>query len=721
MLAESTPAAPAALVAVPAGMPGVPPATARIDRELALIAFNRRVLAMAIDPEVPLLERLRYLCIVGNNLDEFFEIRVAGLRQQLHMRAAPADTTLPQLRARYTAIAAEAHALVDDQYRLLEDDLLPALAAHGVRLLSRADGSPALRAWTADYFARNVRPLLTPIGLDPSHPLPQIVNKSLNFIVALSGQDAFGRKTTIALVKAPRVLPRVIKLPVEVAGADNQFLLLSSIMHAHLGDLFAGRDVLAYSQFRLTRDADLSLGEEDVKNLRDALAGELPQRQFGLPLRLEVAANCPDDLSAFLLNQFALGAEDLYRCNGPVNIVRLASMIDEIDIDALKFPPFVPARSPDLPVGKDILGCIRARDVLLHHPYQSFDPVVEFIRRAADDPEVVAIKQTVYRTGVNSALMEALVEAAHRGKEVTVIVELMARFDEETNINWAERLEAAGAQVVYGVFGLKTHAKLALMFRRERDARGEFVLVPYAHLGTGNYHPRTTRLYSDFGLLTADRDVCADINEIFAHITSLARAAPLRKLMLAPFTMHARVLELIRREAQHARDGRPARIRAKMNALVDDGVIDALQEASQAGVPIDLVVRGACALRPGVPGVSDNIRVRSILGRFLEHHRVWHFANDGRDDVWLASADWMGRNFFRRIEVAFPVDDPALKARVLDEGLDVYLRDNCNAWTLDAAGGWTKVTPGAHEPFCAQQELLARFRTSPEIAALPFD
>jgi polyphosphate kinase len=687
-----------------------PPADARIDRELSLIAFNRRVLAMAIDPDVPLLERLRYLCIVGNNIDEFFEIRVAGLRQQLHLTTTPGDATPQALRARYAAIAGELHQLVDDQYRILDNDILPPLAAHGVRLINRVDRSPALAAWAADYFAREVRPVLTPIGLDPSHPWPQIVNKSLNFIVELSGRDAFGRQTRIAIVKAPRVLPRVIKVPVEVAESRHAFVLLSSIMHAHLHDLFPARDVVSYSQFRLTRDADLELYEDDVKNLRDALQGELSHRPFGLPLRLEVAANCPHELADFLLAQFALDADDLYRCAGPVNIVRLSSMIDEVDDDSLKFPPHVPERSAALPPGKDILDCLRERDVLLHHPYQSFDPVAEFIRKAADDPDVVAIKQTVYRTGVNSTLMEALVAAARRGKEVTVIVELMARFDEETNINWAERLEDAGAQVVYGVFGLKTHAKLALVFRRERGVGGETVLVPYAHLGTGNYHPRTTRLYSDFGLLTANREICSDVNDIFAHITSLARSAPLAKLMLAPFTMHTRVLQLIRREAEFARAGRPARIRAKMNALVEDGVIAALQEASQAGVSIDLIVRGACALRPGVPGLSTNIRIRSILGRFLEHHRVWHFGNDGADDVWLASADWMGRNFFRRIEVAFPIEDAELKARVLEEGIDVYLRDNQNAWILDADARWSKATAAGDAPFCAQQALLAKFR-----------
>jgi polyphosphate kinase len=527
----------------------------------------------------------------------------------------------------------------------------------------------------------------------------------------LSGRDAFGRDTTIAVVKAPRLLPRVIKLPQEIADADNEFLLLSSVMHAHLRDLFPGRDIVAYSQFRVTRDADLWIDEEEVKNLRQALQGELPQRQFGIPLRLEVASTCPDHLARFLLTQFELTDDDLYRCEGPVNIMRLVSMIDQIETDTLKYPPFLPGKPKRLQGETDILAAIRQHDILLHHPYQSFEPVVEFIRRAADDPDVVAIKQTVYRTGVNSALMEALVQAASRGKEVTVVVELMARFDEEANINWAEKLEHAGAQVVYGVFGLKTHAKLALLLRRERDAQGTSRLVPYAHLGTGNYHPRTTALYSDFGLLTADPDLCADVNEVFLHITSLAKAAKLKRLLLAPFTMHKRVIEMIRRETKHASEGRPARIKAKMNALLEEGVIRALQAASQAGVQIDLIVRGACALRPGVPGFSDNIRVRSILGRFLEHHRVWYFENGGESEVWLASADWMGRNMFRRIEVAFPVQDAELKRRVIDEGLDVYLSDNCDAWELGADGEWTKRKPRARErAVSAQNELLKRMQ-----------
>jgi polyphosphate kinase len=686
---------------------------APLNRELSLLAFNRRVLALAADPAVPLLERLRFLCILGSNLDEFFEIRVAGIKEQLRARIPPAGMTLKDARALLLQVGVEVRALIADQYRLLNDEVLPALAAQGVRLVRRTDFDAAQKQWTGRYFEREVRPLLTPIGLDPAHPFPQVVNKSLCFIVELSGVDAFGRETSIAIVKAPRVLPRIIRLPPAVAGDEHSFVMLSSVIHAHLATLFPGREVVNYAQFRVTRDADLWIDEEEVKNLRQALQGELPQRQFGSAVRLEVPTNCPDPLSALLLRQFELEVGDLYRCNGPVNIARLASLVDEVDLDALKFEPFVPGLSPALRDAPDILAAVHAQDILLHHPYQSFDPVVRFIRCAAEDPNVVAIKQTVYRTGVNSLLMEALIEAARRGKEVTVVVELMARFDEETNINWAGRLEQAGAQVVYGVFGLKTHAKLALLTRRERDGRGGTRLVSYAHLGTGNYHPRTARLYSDFGLLTCDRSICADVHDVFMHITSMAKPGRLRRLLLAPFTMQQRVIGMIRRESALARDGRPARIVAKMNALIDEGVIKALYAASGAGVRVDLVVRGACALRPGVPGLSENIRVRSILGRFLEHHRVWYFGNDGEPDVWLSSADWMGRNLFKRIEVAFPVRDPALRRRVIDEGLFRYLKDNQDAWELQSDGQWRKVVPrrGAR-PRSAQRELLALLRAS---------
>jgi polyphosphate kinase len=697
------PAAPAAIVSVPVAPP--------INRELSLLDFNRRVLALAQDPEVPLLERLRFLCIVGSNLDEFFEIRIAGIKEQLRAKVSPPGMTMQEARDLFARVGEEARALIAEQYRVLNVQVLPALADAGIRLVRRTEFTRAEQEWAARYFAQEVRPLLTPIGLDPAHPFPQVVNKSLNFVIELTGQDAFGRDTGIAIVKAPRVLPRIIKLPREVSGSDHAFVMLSSVLHSHLHELFPGRTVANYSQFRVTRDADLWIDEEEVKNLRAALQGELPQRQFGSAVRLEVAAECPEPLAQFLLQQFSLSEADLYRCDGPVNIARLSSLVDQVDVDSLKFEAFAPGLPERLRGAPDILAAIRQHDILLHHPYQSFEPVVELIRRAADDPDVVAIKQTVYRTGVNSVLMEALIEAAKRGKEVTVVVELMARFDEEANINWAERLERAGAQVVYGVFGLKTHAKLALLFRRESDAQGGSRLVPYAHLGTGNYHPRTTRLYTDFGLLTADPEICADVHEVFLHITSLAKPARLKRLLLAPFTMHRRVLEMIRREMRHAREGKPARIIAKMNALVEEGVIRALYAASAAGVSIDLIVRGACALRPGVPGVSENIRVRSLLGRFLEHHRIWYFENDGNPDVWLSSADWMGRNLFRRVEVAFPVLDPELRRRVVDEGLKAYLADNRDAWELDAQAHWSKVKPrsGARRR-SAQGELLAKMR-----------
>ncbi|MEP6655876.1 MAG: polyphosphate kinase 1 [Betaproteobacteria bacterium] len=698
-----------------ASRPGTSAADAQpINRELSLLAFNHRVLALASDADTPLLERLRFLCIVGNNLDEFFEIRVAGIKEQLRVRMPPARLTLQEARGLLPLIGSEVRTLIDQQYRLLNEQVLPALAAAGVRLLRHADRTPAQRAWVTRYFNEEVRPLLTPIALDPAHPFPQVVNKSLNFIVELSGRDAFGRDSSVAIVRAPRLLPRVIRLPSDVA-TEQSFLLLSSVIHAHLQDLFPGREMLSYSQFRVTRDADLWIDEEEFKNLRKALQGELPQRQFGSAVRLEVAANCPDRLAQLLLAQFDLGGDDLYRCDGPVNMMRLASLIDQVEIDALKYAPFTPGL-PDRLLGQtDVLAAIRQHDILLHHPYQSFEPVVEFIRRAAEDPDVVAVKQTVYRTGVNSALMESLIVAARRGKEVTVVVELMARFDEEANINWAERLEQAGAQVVYGVFGLKTHAKMALLIRRETDGQGATRLTPYAHLGTGNYHPHTTRLYTDFGLLTADPGICADVNEVFLHITSLARANTLDRLLLAPFTMHERILQMIRRETRIARDGRPARIRAKMNGLLEERVIRALYAASQAGVRVDLLVRGACALRPGVPGLSENITVRSLLGRFLEHHRVWHFENGGTHSVWLSSADWMGRNLFGRIEVAFPVSDPELARRVIEEALEMGLADEAGTWELQSDGTWERCRADRRQPACsAQQNLLARMRAAAE-------
>ena len=689
------------------------PENALLNRELSQLAFNRRVLALAEDPQLPLLERLRFLCILASNLDEFFEVRVAGLKQHAREKSANNARVGPGNESLLAQIGREVRALIADQYRVLNTSVLPSLHDAGVNLIRRTNFTADQYAWAAEYFRSEVRPLLTPIGLDPAHPFPQVASKTLNFIVDLGGRDAFGRDTTIAIVKAPRVLRRVIRMPAELGAGDNAFVMLSSIIHAHLSDLFAGRELRSYAQFRVTRDADLWIDEQEVKNLRQALQGELRQRHFGSAVRLEVPDSCPPPLARLLLEQFKLGEADLYRCNGPVNVARLASLVDQVDIASLKYAPFAPGLPERLRNAPDLLGVIRERDVLLHHPYQSFEPVVDFIRRAAQDPDVVAVKQTVYRTGVDSVLMEALLDAARRGKEVTVVVELFARFDEEANIDWAEQLESAGAQVVYGVFGFKAHAKLALLTRREADAQGRMKLVQYAHLGTGNYHLRTARQYTDFGLLTADAAICADVNEVFLHITSLAKAGRLSRLVLAPFTMHRRILALIQRETRNAQRGRPARIIAKMNGLLEEGVIAALSAASQAGVEIDLIVRGACALRPGVPGVSENIRVRSILGRFLEHHRVWYFENVGVPQVWLSSADWMGRNLFRRIEVAFPIVDAEIAQRVINEGLLAYLADNHDAWLLGADGNWRKPRARKGTPvYASQTELLTKLRST---------
>jgi polyphosphate kinase len=560
-------------------------------------------------------------------------------------------------------------------------------------------------------------PVLTPIGLDPAHPFPRVFNKSLNFAVELSGRDAFGRDSQRAIVQAPRVLPRVIKLPSGIAGGDNDFIFLSSILHQHVSELFAGMAVLGCYQFRVTRNSDLFVDEEEVKNLRLALQGELPQRHLGDAVRLEAADNCSEEMVQFLAAQFELGEADIYRVNGPVNLVRLMSVPDEVARPDLKYPAFVPGQPRPLgkiAKGKDFFEVLKKQDILLHHPFESFTPVIEFIQQAARDPQVVAIKQTVYRIGADSIIMEALIDAAKRGKEVTVVVELMARFDEEANLNWASRLEDVGAHVVYGVVGHKTHAKMALVVRREfdnpDDKKPKARLRRYVHLGTGNYHPRTARLYTDFGLMTANEDTCADVNDIFVQLTGLGKATKLAQVWQAPFTLHSSVLAAIEQECKLARGGKRAHIIAKMNSLVEPQVIEALYRASKAGVKIDLIVRGVCALRPGVAGLSDNIRVRSIVGRFLEHSRVFYFRNGGlgRERVMLSSADWMERNFFRRIELCFPVLDAKLKKRVIAEGLKPYLEDNAQAWEMDGGGGYSRKQKArsAKTRKSAQEDLL---------------
>lgn len=675
-----------------------------INRELGILEFQRRVLAQAADATMPLLERLKFLCIVSSNMDEFFEVRVAGLKEQIHANSTQHSPDGMTPRQQYRAVSATARELVARQYELFNEDIIPQLAEQGIHFFRRTHWNEVQSAWIRDYFFRELMPVLTPVGLDPSHPFPRVLNKSLNFAVELSGRDAFGRSSGAAVVQAPRALPRVIRLPEEVAGCEYGFVFLSSVLHAHVGALFTGMTVEGCYQFRVTRNSNLFVDEEETKNLRQALQGGLPQRNFGAAVRLEVADNCSPAMASFLLEQFALGPDDLYQTHGPVNLVRLMQVPDWVDRPDLKFPPFVPALPATLAKGEDIFAQIRKGDILLHHPFESFQPVIDFIDQAADDPSVVAIRQTVYRTGTDSQLMQALIRAAQAGKEVTVVVELLARFDEEANINWAAKLENVGAHVVYGVVGHKTHAKLALVVRREEGG-----LRRYVHLGTGNYHARTARLYTDFGLLTCDDALTADVGSMFTQITGLGKAGKLARLWQSPFTLHSEVVAAINREIEFAAAGKRGLIIAKMNALLEPQVIAALYDASQAGVKIELIVRGVCALRPGIAGLSENIRVRSIVGRFLEHSRIFYFRNGGDEQVYLSSADWMDRNFFRRIETGFPILNPKLKRRVIGEGLKPYLRDNVQAWEMQPDGSYRRRHARRGKAYCAQAELLALF------------
>ena len=682
-----------------------------LNREQAILAFNRRVLAQAERDDVPLLERLRYITIVSSNLDEFFEVRFADYLEAVR---ASDDTTS---RREMDELAFAAHRLIDEQYALFNEQVMPALAQAGIDIVNHAQRSAAQRRWVAKFFASQVRPLLVPVGLDPAHPFPLVANKSLNFIARLGGRDAFGRENRIAIVKVPRVLPRVTRLPGALCKPGQQgFVLLSSVIRAHLAELFPGRTVEAFSQFRVTRDSELEVDEDDVTNLRQALRSGLTTRHYGQAIRLEVVNTCPPELWRLLLEQFSLPEAALYRVNGPVNLVRLVQLIDQASDDAigtsggavaLRFAPYEPSwPQARLPRGRSIFEHLAAQgDVLLHHPFESFDPVIAFLREAVHDPDVLAIKQTIYRTGSDSVLMELLIEAVRRGKEVMVVVELKARFDEEANINWAERLEAVGAQVVYGIVGLKTHAKLLLVTRRE-GAR----LRRYVHLSTGNYNPRTSRLYTDLGYLTADSEVVADADAVFQQLAGLTKTAAPRRLLTAPFVLHGRMMAMVARVATAARAGKTARIVLKLNALTDPALIDALQDAGRAGASIDLIVRGACLLAPGVAGVSDTIRVRSIVGRYLEHTRVLYFSwGTGPADaaLYLSSADWMSRNMFRRIEVAWPLRDVGLRQRVIDECLVPYLHDRCDAWVQQSDGSYRRVASNGPS---AQQALMALYR-----------
>jgi polyphosphate kinase len=687
-----------------APIPELAPAELFLNRELSLLEFNRRVLELAKDESSPLLERLRFLCISSSNLDEFFEIRVAGLKQMQTVGSTQAgpDGVLPQdLMA---AISARAHALVAEQYRVFNEVLLPALEKEKIRFVRRADWSKEQDAWLRNYFESDLLPVLSPLGLDPAHPFPRILNKSLNFIVSLSGKDAFGRNTGFAVVQAPRALPRLIRIPVNVPGSGpHDFVFLSSVIHAYVDDLFPGMQASGCFQFRLTRNSDLLVDEEEAEDLLVALEGELSQRQWGDTVRLEIADQSPEPMVQYLMDVANLKPQDVYQVNGPVNLNRLLAIPDLVDRPDLKYPPFTPRLAKPLQPGADLFTAIRERDILLHHPFDSFAPVIEFLRQAARDPNVLAIKQTLYRTGTKSGVVDALMEAARNGKEVTVAVELRARFDEADNIDLAEKLQEAGAHVVYGVVGHKTHAKMILVVRREDSGAGAGGLKQYAHLSTGNYHPRTSRLYTDYGLFTADAGICKDVHAVFLQLTSLGKVSKMKHLLQSPFTLAKELHKKIERETDLAEKGKPGRIIAKLNSVVDPETIKLLYKASQAGVSIDLLVRGTCSLRPGLPRISDNIRVRSVIGRFLEHTRVFYFGNNNEPEVWLSSADWMERNFLRRVEVAFPILDKKHKERLIAE-LNGYLEDTAQSWTLRADGSYDP--PAAPGGKGIQQKLL---------------
>ncbi|HTP39974.1 MAG TPA: polyphosphate kinase 1 [Steroidobacteraceae bacterium] len=684
-----------------------PPATPPlrfINRELSALEFNHRVLAQALDERVPLLERLRFLCISSSNLDEFFEIRVAGLKQLQELGSTQAGPDGVGLHDQLRDIHSHAARLIEAQYECLNRVLLPLLKASGIELLAETDWDRATRDWLERHFSTEVEPVLTPLGLDPARPFPRIQNKSLNFIVRLTGEDAFGRHSDLAILQAPRSLPRIVALPDE--QGRRRLVALSTLVEAFVPRLFTGMEVLGCWQFRVTRNSDLYVDEEEIDDLRHALEGELAQRRYGAAVRLETAAECPPDVSGFLLHHFALGALDWYAVPGPVNLNRFGAIYDLAQRPDLCYPPHIPGIPQRLQNCTDLFAELRQGDLLLHHPYQSFAPVMDLLRQAASDPQVLAIKQTLYRTGDNSPIVEALLAAAAAGKDVTVVIELRARFDEEANIELSNRLQEAGAHVMYGVVGYKTHAKLILVVRREPGG-----IRRYCHLGTGNYHPRTARSYTDYGLLTCDDAIGSDVHEIFLQLTSLTRTPRLRRLLQSPFTLHAAVLGLIEREIAHVAAGRGGRIIIKLNALVDPQAIEALYRASGAGVSIDLVVRGICALSPGVPGLSENIRVRSLVGRFLEHSRAYWFANGGADELYLASADWMERNFFRRVEVAFPILQENKRARIRDELLSC-LGDDSNAWEMAADGSYRRAPANAHGHHDAQRELMERYAGS---------
>ena len=662
-----------------------------INRELSHLQFNTRVLEQALNEEHPLLERLRFLLIFSSNIDEFFEIRVAGLMQQIGYgrELVGLDGMGPQ--AVLKEINTYAKEQIRRQYEIMNDTLLPALKQENIHFLKRSELNDKQKAWVKRFFYNEVMPIISPIGLDPAHPFPRLANKLLCFIVSLEGKDAFGRNSGMAVIPAPRSLPRVIELPDEICDTEGtNYVFLSSIIHRHMEDLFPGMEVKGCYQFRLTRNSDLDL-EDEVEDLAKALQGELLSRRYGEAVRLEVVDNCPQPLVDFLLKEFGLTEEELYRVNGPVNLTRLMSVCNKKANEHLTFPPFTPEYPKVLQTRQNstdnVLDYIKKADILLHHPYESFTPVIDMLRQAAKDPNVLAIRQTLYRTGAHSEMADALVEAARHGKEVTVVVEIRARFDEEENLALALRLQEAGAVVVYGVVGYKTHAKMMMIVRREGSK-----IQRYAHLGTGNYHAGNARLYTDYSLLTCDREITNDVRKIFQQLTGMGKAFKVRKLLHAPFTLKKGLVDRINQEASNAKEGKEARIIIKINALTEGQMIRALYKASQAGVKVDLIVRGICCLRPGVEGLSENIQVRSIVGRFLEHSRVYYFENDGDNLVYCSSADGMSRNLNNRIETCFPVEEPKMSTRIKKE-LNLFLSDNVRSWTLQSDGSYEQNKP----------------------------
>jgi len=671
-----------------------------INRELSLLQFQSRVLSQASNESVPLLERLRFLCISSTNLDEFFQVRVAGLMHRAALESSSGTIEHYTPEQLLELIGDDAHKLVAEQYRVLNDVLIPELANEGIRFLKRTEWDEDLSSWIRRHFISQILPVLSPLGLDPAHPFPRVVNKSLNFIISLEGKDAFGRDSRIAIVQAPSSLPRLIKVPEKYAEGEA-FVFLTSIIHTHISELFPGMNVTGCYQFRVTRDSELFIDAEESNDLMRAIKGELSSRRLTDAVRLEVADNCTGAMSKFLLKKFKLKDSDLYTVNGPVNLSRLLAVIDNVDRPDLKYAPFTPGVPKRIRYDDEMFKAITQRDLLLFHPYESFAPVIDFLSQASRDPNVLAIKMTLYRSGADSPLVDALVDAARSGKEVTVVVELRARFDEAANIELASRLQESGAHVVYGVVGYKTHAKMTLVVRREKRN-----LVRYVHLGTGNYHPGNARIYTDYSFMSCDKAIGEDVHKLFLQLTGMGKATRLKKLLQSPFTLHKTLLELIENEANSAAAGKPARIIAKINSLVDKKIIVALYKASQSGVKIELIVRGVCRLRPGIKGVSENIHVRSVVGRFLEHSRVYYFQNNDDPKVYLSSADWMERNLHRRVEACFPILDDDLKKQVIKTGLLSYLADNTDSWALQTDSSYKKLSATASQKEKSVQNSL---------------